>query len=165
VDFLTINGYTTSFEIKSELDNLSKLNKQISDYILAFDYNYLIVDECHISKTMAMAPQSFGIWSYRNGKYQKLRKAILNKNIQPEFQLNLLTKTELIQSFPKSNGLKKDILENVDSDKINTIFKKTLKSRYRSRWQFLVNNQSQIMPMDVQFFFNTNIKPQHIYNQ
>src|ERR1700740_2024067 len=39
VDFLTINGHTTSFEIKSELDTLTMLAKQTSDYRLVFEYN------------------------------------------------------------------------------------------------------------------------------
>lgn len=164
LDFLTINGHSTSFEIKSQLDNLLKLDKQISDYILAFDYNYLIVDECHLEKVKKIAPDSFGLWTYGNGKYSKLKNATLNKEIKPEFQLDLLTKNELIQSFPRFNGSKKEILKNLESDEINTRFKRTLKTRYRSRWQFLVNNSSQIMPMDVQFFFNTNVQPLYIYN-
>jgi hypothetical protein len=32
LDFLAINGVSTSFEIKSRLDNLYKLKKQLNDY-------------------------------------------------------------------------------------------------------------------------------------
>src|SRR5579863_6677283 len=51
-DFLTINGDTRSFEIKSELDNLQKLPKQIGDYQQVFDYNYVVIDETHFKKTV-----------------------------------------------------------------------------------------------------------------
>ena len=163
VDFLTINGYTTSFEIKSELDNLSKLSKQMADYMLAFEYNYLVIDERHIEKVKDLLPESYGLWSYKEGKYKKRRKAVLNDKIDPEVQLRLLTKRELVNSFPEIGGVLKDILNSFDANNINRQFKKALKNRYRSRWEFLVANEAQIFPIDVQFFFNTNIQPSHIY--
>lgn len=163
VDFLTINGDTTSFEIKSKLDNLSKLSKQMADYVLAFEYNYLVIDERHIEKANDLLPESYGLWSYKEGKYKKLRKAVLNDKIDPEVQLRILTKRELINNFPKIEGIIKDILNSFDANSINSQFKNILKNRYRSRWDFLVSYKAQILPIDVQFFFNTNIQPNHIY--
>ena len=163
VDFLTINGNTTSFEIKSELDNLSKLSKQMADYMLAFEYNYLVIDQKHIDKAKNLLPECFGLWSYKNGKYKKLRKASLNDKMDPEVQLRLLTKLELVNSFPRADGKIKSILNSLDTKDINRQFKKALKDRYRNRWEFLITNKSEIFPIDVQFFFNTNIEPCHIY--
>lgn len=163
VDFLTINGYTTSFEIKSELDNLSKLSKQMADYMLAFEYNYLVIDERHIEKANNLLPDSYGLWSYKKGKYKKLKKAVLNDKINSEVQLGLLTKRELINTFPEKGGVSIDILNSYDTHFINRQFKKTLKNRYRSRWEFLIDNREYIFPIDIQFFFNTNIQPRHIY--
>lgn len=164
VDFLTINGHTTSFEIKSELDNLSKLRKQMADYMLAFEFNYLVIDERHIEKAKDLLPESFGLWSYGEGKYKKLRTAKLNDKIDPEVQLSLLTKRELQNSFSEIGGVLKGILNSYDAHNINRQFKKTLKDRYRSRWEFLIANHRQIFPIDLQFFFNTNIQPSHIYD-
>lgn len=163
VDFLTINGYTTSYEIKSELDNLTKLSKQMADYILAFEYNYLVIDERHLEKANNLLPEKFGLWSYKNGKYKKLKKAELNDKIDPEMQLKLLTKKELAASFPEQQGIKKKILANNNSQIINTSFKQTIKNRYRDRWNFLILKHKLIFPIDVQFFFNKNIEPSHIY--
>ncbi len=163
VDFLTINGHTTSFEIKSELDNLSKLSKQMADYMLAFEYNYLVIDEKHIEKAKNLLPECFGLWSYKNGKYKKLKKALLNDKMDSEVQLNLLTKLELVNSFPKADGKIKNILNSLEAKDVNHQFKKILKDRYRSRWEFLMTNESEIFPIDIQFFFNTNIEPCHIY--
>ena len=165
VDFLTINGHTTSFEIKSELDNLSKLSKQMTDYMLAFEYNYLVIDHTHIEKAKKILPKSYGLWSYKNGKYKKLRKALLNEKLDSEVQLRLLTKSELANSFPKVDGEINCILNSLDAKDINIRFKKVLKDRYRNRWEFLKINKSEIFPMDVQFFFNTNIEPCHVYYQ
>lgn len=163
VDFLTINGHTTSFEIKSELDNLTKLSKQMADYMLAFEFNYLVIDERHIKKAKDLLPAGYGLWSYRDGKYKKLIKAELNDKIDSEVQLKLLTKQELVNGFSRIGGVIKDILNSYDAYYINKQFKKTLKTRYRSRWEFLINNQDCILPIDIQFFFNTNIQPNHIY--
>ena len=164
VDFLTINGYTTSFEIKSELDSLDKAKKQLADYMLVFEYNYLAIDERHKEKINDILPESFGLLTYKNGKYKKQKNAVSNNNINPEVQLNILNKQELIIFFPEMGGRISDILKSADSNYINSQFKKALKNRYRSRWEFIVANKSQILPIDLQFFFNTNILPSHIYN-
>ena len=163
LDFLTINGSTTSFEIKSELDNLSKLPKQMADYMLAFEYNYLVLDECHIEKVKDLLPENFGLWSYIGGRYKKSLKANLNDKINPEVQLRLLTKPELVNYFPEIGGVVKDILNLFDPSYINSQFKKALKFRYSSRWEFILANESEILPIDLQFFFNTNIQPELIY--
>lgn len=163
VDFLTINGCTSSYEIKSELDNLSKLCKQMTDYLLAFEYNYLVIDERHFERANDLISEKFGVWCYKKGKFKKMRKAILNDKIDPEVQLNLLTKKELLSSFPEHGGDLKKILNSLDSNSINRQFKVTLKDRYRSRWDFLVANEAQIFPIDIQFFFNTQIQPMDIY--
>lgn len=162
-DFLTINGHTTSFEIKSELDNLSKLGKQTADYMLAFEYNNLVIDERHILKAIDLVPEGFGLWSYKSGKYKKIKKAYLNDKINPEVQLSLLSKKELITWFPETAGTIKEILISYEPHVVNLKFKKALKSRYKSRWDFLVTNQNSIFPIDFQFFFNTNILPSDIY--
>lgn len=163
LDFLTINGKSTSFEIKSGLDNLTKLTKQISDYQLVFEYNYVVLDEKHLGKAESLLPESYGLWSYSKGEYLELRKAELNQQINPKFQLKLLSKRELFQSFPEQDGNADQILKQFDAKDINQRFKKILKKRYYSRWKFLVENKMEILPIDVQFFFKTKIKPQHIY--
>src|SRR6185437_5618789 len=38
LDFLTINGVSTGYEIKSSLDTLQKLSKQSADYLKAFEF-------------------------------------------------------------------------------------------------------------------------------
>jgi hypothetical protein len=163
VDFLTINGSTTSFEIKSELDTLTKLKKQMADYLLAFEYNYLVIDHSHVEKVKEMLPDGFGLWSYKNGKYRKSIKSELNTNIDPEVQLSLLTKKELVSNFPEEEGSVNRILSKYHQETINDSFKSILKERYKGRWQFLKSNHNSIFPIDLQFFFNTNITPNDVY--
>jgi hypothetical protein len=162
-DFLTINGHTSCFEIKTALDNLSKLSKQAVDYLSAFEYNYLIIDECHLEKAHQMIPDSFGLLVYKNGRSRKKRNAALNDTMNPEVQLGLLTKMELVKYFPEQQGLLKAIMQDYCKAKINERFKIILKARYKKRWNFLVSNQDDIFPIDLQFFFSNNILPKHIY--
>lgn len=164
-DFLTINGTTNSFEIKSSIDNLYKLKKQAADYILAFEYNYLVIDEKHLENALELVPESFGLWSFKNGRKRIHRDATLNKKIDAEVQLSLLTKKDLENFFSEVDGNKKQILKCFHYDEINHRFKQALKAKYNARWSFLVSNAEQILPIDLQFFFKTNLKPEYIYYQ
>jgi len=163
VDFLTINGVTTSYEIKSSLDNLSKLSKQCADYLLAFEYNNLVTHQKHLQAALKIVPKSFGILIFDGNKKTVYRKAELNESIDPGTQLSLLTKKELLVFFDGHNTVEA-VLANYSNERINNLFKKALKERYMIRWQFIVRNFFKILPIDLQFFFNTNIEPQYIYN-
>lgn len=163
LDFLTIGSHTTSFEIKSELDNLSKLDKQTADYQLAFEYNYLIVDKCHTEKALKIIPTSFGLWCFNNGKYTKVKPAIKNDKIDPIAQLKLLNKRELNSHFPDLDSSVAKIISKYSRNAINRKFKDALINRYKKRWEFISLHQKSILPIDIQFFFNTNIQPDFIY--
>jgi hypothetical protein len=164
-DFLTINGHTSCFEIKTALDNLTKLPKQMSDYMSAFEYNYLIVSECHLAKAKEVLPRSFGLWLYKNSRIEQIKKAELNEKINPWVQLGLLTRQELLRNYQGQSGKINQIVNSCSSETINNRFKLALKARYHDRWKFVVENQKHIFPVDLQFFFNTNILPKHIYSQ
>ncbi|MDH7462597.1 sce7726 family protein [Chitinophagaceae bacterium 26-R-25] len=162
-DFLTINGSTSSFEIKSSLDNLNKLKKQASDYILAFEFNHLVIDEKHTQKAIGLVPESFGLWSFKNGRKTIHRHASTNKNIDPEIQLTLLNKKDLKRFFYEVDGNVTQVLKQYSSMVINERFKAALKMKYSLRWNFLLNNVDLILPVDLQFFFKTNVNPNLIY--
>lgn len=161
VDFLTVNGHTTSYEIKSSLDTLGKLAKQSLDYKTAFELNNIVVHERHLKKCIGLIPECFGIISINKGGHEIIRKPVLNKALNPEVQLSLLTKKELGEFFGSGNVA--DILSSTDHTAINEQFKSALKKRYRSKWDFIVANSEDIVPIDIQFFFNKNISPKHVY--
>lgn len=162
VDFLTINGYTTSFEIKSNLDNLDKLAKQSVDYLSAFEFNNLVIHERHLKKCLGIIPENFGIITVEKDQHNFYRKPKFNQHLNPSVQLSLLTKKELVRFFGMGN--QEDILISNNITTINELFKLSLKERYRSRWEFVVEHSNDILPIDIQFFFNKNIKPVHIYS-
>ena len=162
VDFFTINGCTTSFEIKSTVDNLCRLPKQANDYISVFEYNNVVTDEKHVDNCRSKLPESFGIIVFKDQKLKTLRKAELNTDIKARSQLDLLTKKELLSHFKNTHS--ENILVNFKPVEVNALFKKALKERYKKRWDFVLNNSKLILPIDLQFFYNTQISPSTIYS-
>jgi len=161
VDFLTVNGHTTSYEIKSNLDNLDKLAKQSGDYIDAFEFNNVVIHERHLSKCLEIIPRTFGIITADKSAHTFIRKPIFNRSLNPGAQLSLLTKKEMLKCFGQWEINK--VLDLFSAERINELFKLSLKARYRNRWDFIVEHADDILPIDLQFFFNKNIKPAHIY--
>lgn len=94
--------------------------------------------------------------------HQMIRKPTLNKLLQAETQLSLLSKKEMQKHFGSTEL--EIILKMLDSIQINERFKKALRERYQTRWNFIVENDNEILPIDIQFFFNKNIKPTFIYS-
>lgn len=163
VDFLKVNGDTVSYEIKSRIDNLSKLSKQVSDYEKVFEYNFIVIDETHYKAALKLIPNHYGIYVLEKNKLQQLKPATLNNHLNTNIQLGLFTKRELEQTF---KSVKPDITlikESFTDEQINLCFKEMLKRRYTKRWNFLKANLSEILPIDYQFFFHHNIHPKVIY--
>ncbi|MBS4028503.1 MAG: sce7726 family protein [Ignavibacteriales bacterium] len=163
IDFLRINGSTMSYEIKSELDTLLKLKKQVNDYQKLFDYNYVVIDEKHLTNAREIIPSQYGIISVCNGKLSEILKAKKNIFICASSQLNLFTKKELEYFFEGMNCDKNKILKKYSPLKLNEIFRAMLKDRYEKKWGFLLEHRREILPIDYQFFFNNNILPSIIY--
>lgn len=161
-DFLVINGDTKSFEVKSKIDTLNRLSKQSVDYSDVFEYNTVVIDYKHLKNVENLLPDYYGIWYFDNNKKIIYREARYSPNINPHSQLGLFTKKELSNYFGTTDI--DNILRIKTSIEINQALKDTLKKRYNDRWLFLQNNWSKIYPIDIQFFFNTNVKPEIIYS-
>ena len=161
IDFLAINGDTKSFEIKSKIDTLNRLNKQVSDYGDVFEFNTVVIDTMHLSNVIKIIPEYYGIWYFEGSKKIIHRAAEYSPNINATEQLGLFNKKELRLSFGSVD--KNEILALNNSSKINQKLKEMLKNRYFDRWNFVRSNWDKILPIDLQFFFNTNVKPEIIY--
>lgn len=163
LDFLQVNGSTISYEIKSAVDNLQKLKRQIEDYTKLFEYNYVVIGKNHLSDIRKELPEKYGIYIVEKGKLREKRKALKNSLINPKFQLSIFTKKELIENFNSSKIYR--ILKEFSANKINVTFREVLKRRYYKKWQFLFDNKDEILPVDYQYFYHHNITPSIIYGQ
>lgn len=173
IDLCKLNGSSIAYEIKTDLDNLLRLNKQLNDYLEIFEKVFVI---CSLNKLPDIEKQIVlpcGIYLYSiskhgNYKFQLYRHATPSKHLNSIKQLNILRKQELIKNFsvdPLVN--RKDItsliLQEYSSSQINEIFKQVIKARYQNQWDFLKKNRSQIFEIDYQWFFKNTINPDLIY--
>ncbi|MCX6299979.1 MAG: sce7726 family protein [Bacteroidetes bacterium] len=163
VDFLKVNGDTVSYEIKSRIDNLSKLSKQVSDYEKVFEYNFIVIDETHYKAALKIIPDHYGIYVLEKNKLLQSKTAALNNQLDSNMQLRLFTKKELEQTFKNVIPDITLIKETYTDNQINNCFKEMLKRRYTKKWNFLKDNLAEILPVDYQFFFHHNIQPKVIY--
>lgn len=173
IDLCKINGYSTAYEIKTELDSPKRLESQMKDYFNIFENVYLICPEKKLDLYDNFIPEDCGIYTYRiskTGKYyfKLLRVAQKSTKIDAELQLSTLTKKDLKHYFSCPDSLEKKtmisaITDNYSSKNINTIFKEHLKEKYQDNWQFLLDNRNDILEIDYQWFFKNQIPPQIVY--
>lgn len=175
VDLCKINGKSVAYEIKTDLDNFNRLNKQISDYLKLFENVYVICSKNNINKITNIIPKECGLYSYRitsSGRYifKKEKEAVYSSYIDARSQLSLFTKQDLSQYFgvyfptDKSSIISK-LLCTYDKKTINNLFKKNFKSKYKDNWEFLSKNHSNILEIDYQWFFKNNVSPNLIYKK
>jgi len=78
-DIILVNGEVRLFEIKTDLDNLNRLDRQLSDYQKAIGKIYIVTDSknlCEINKRYSLT--RFGIIELDNFGYLRQQKEALN---------------------------------------------------------------------------------------
>ena len=130
-------------EIKSDADTYVRLARQIKDYDLYFDYNYLVVGSSHAVSSAEHVPEHWGILSVELEEdtvdIYKIREAKQNPNVEMLRKIRLLWRPELahIQSIcglPAYKQKSKDyvrqvIVERVEHDKLNELISNELFER------------------------------------
>ncbi|MGO5334926.1 sce7726 family protein [Enterococcus cecorum] len=108
-DFVLINGKAITYEIKTELDNLERLNSQINDYYKAFDHVAVVTYENNLqqlNEVLNCIDKPVGIYILRrNGRLGMIRRperycADLDNNVM----FKLLRKTEYEYILMKKYG-------------------------------------------------------------
>jgi len=173
-DLCKINGTSVAYEIKTDLDNYSRLTKQITDYYQIFEEVYIICSERKVLNIVEIVPRKCGIYSYSknnrgNYKFQLVRYALESNEISSIKQLNLVRKDEFKIYFNVASSLKErsEIIDYISlkysSDSINQMFKIILKNRFQKQWDFLKQNHKNIYEIDYQWFYKNQIMPHRIY--
>lgn len=176
LDFARLNGSSYAYEIKTELDSLDKLEKQITDYSEVFEYIHVVCHPDHYYKVLSKVPEYCGVITYNSLRegfpFYFKRKRLLNPDIDANAQLSTLTtkeldriiKTEGFKEIPSDRKIKESLLvEKVSSQKINHHFKETIKKRFFRRWNFVCANIDSIEPIDLQSFYNSTADPYWVY--
>lgn len=109
-DVATVNGIMKGFEIKSDVDSLTRLANQIERYDATFDKCTIVVGGKFKNKIDDFVPEHWGILcAYRNrvGKVtlKNVRSATFNKNVSERALLDLVWSDE-IKMFLKQNEIR-----------------------------------------------------------
>ena len=106
--FIMINGRGVVYEIKTDLDNLLRLENQIKDYYKVFSYVYVVVGNKQLPRVKEfLKDQKVGIYELTaSGKLICRKKALCNKeNLSYEAMFQVLRKAEfesiLLKHFHK----------------------------------------------------------------
>lgn len=163
-DFIMINGRGVVYEIKTDLDNLLRLENQIKDYYKVFSYVYVVVGNKQLSHVKEfLKDQKVGIYELTaSGKLVCRKKALCNKeNLSHEAMFQVLRKAEfetiLLKHFhklPEVNSFQyyrecQNWLERVN---IITLQKDVMKC-LKARTLMLVENKlEEKVPYELRFY-------------
>lgn len=97
VDVAVVNNILHGYEIKSDLDNLNRLPRQIEYYNRAFERMTIVVSQTHLQKVKEMVPRWWGIKTISKDKRRliNVRKGRRVSYQDSELLLRLLWKKEL----------------------------------------------------------------------
>ena len=176
LDIGRINGNSFGYEIKTKLDKLTKLPKQLDDYSKVLEYIFVVTHEIHLNKIQDTIPEHCGILLYelkgKAFKVNEIKKPFKSPNIDTEIQIKSLASKD-IDFILKLLGQKKTPTTRFEREKIlysimsavnfNELFKLALKNKFCERWSYLQSNFSQIQPIDAQLFFSSPADPYWVY--
>lgn len=119
VDLVVIqNNKIIAIEIKSDNDNLCRLEEQISEYKKIFDYVLIVTTEKHINRICKIVPSEVGIYIFNKNnllrKYRNPRIQRKKDKIEMLYSINAKYLYKL-ESFPQSK---------YDADEIRQVYAK-----------------------------------------
>lgn len=106
-------------EIKSDADTYARLKRQVRDYNLFYDYNYVVVGTSHAYHIQEHVPKWWGIITVEmengNPDFYMLRKPDKNPKVKWKRKLSMLWRPELahiqeINHMPKYKQKSKDFV-------------------------------------------------------
>lgn len=163
-DFIMINGRGVVYEIKTDLDNLLRLENQIKDYYKVFSYVYVVVGNKQLSHVKEfLKNQKVGIYELTaSGKLICRKKALCNKeNLSYEAIFQVLRKAEFesilfkhFHKLPEVNSFQyyRECQKWLERVNIITLQKDVMKC-LKARTLMLVENKlEEKVPYELMFY-------------
>ncbi|MFP6844344.1 MAG: sce7726 family protein [Thalassolituus sp.] len=150
-DVVAVYKHTHCFEIKSDLDSLSRLKRQIVFYDRSFQKISIVVTAKYLSVVGEYIPEHWGVMEAYTNKgsvcIRYVRGAKCNKNISVDAVLKGMWKSELENIYeclslnPMSKSASKDKLilglENISREKILTVCTQLLRTRNERKFSMM----------------------------
>lgn len=144
LDLACVNGYIHGYEIKSDRDNLSRLEGQVNIYGKVLDRATLVASPRHIDSAFSRLPSWWGIWAVESGKkgprLMSVRRGSKNPSRDPRSLVELLWQDEalkLLEQHAVATGVRGKarhqlwdrICETLDLETIAAAVRTQLKAR------------------------------------
>lgn len=102
-DVMAVSSHLTGYEIKSDSDDYSRLDRQVSAYDGFFDKNFIVISQKHKKSAGNKIPRHWGIICIEQDNVEVLRRAADNPNVSRRSQLTVLWKLELKNILVKNS--------------------------------------------------------------
>ena len=157
-DIAVINGHMIGYEIKSEVDTLSRLSSQVEKYNSVFDHSFLILTSRHLNDAMLKIPKWWGIILavQENNKdiyFKTIKNSLKNKQVNDYAVVQLLWRNEAQEILMdlgfkgkylrgKRSSLYQQIVDMLDPKDLRFIVREYLKKRetWRHPSRLLLND-------------------------
>ncbi|WP_312975490.1 sce7726 family protein [Stutzerimonas nitrititolerans] len=177
-DCVILNGTSTCYEIKSEYDNLSRLQEQLDSYLKVFDKVYVVTTEKHYEKLEPCMPASVGVLqlSSRNTLTELKSAGLSESPVDIEILMSSLRKSEymsivatLFGETPKTSNAKayeacKEMLRDANSDDIRKALCNTLKKTRKADEDFIKQLPENLLAAGIEYSFSNTSKTRLIQN-
>ena len=123
-DLLILNGTSTVYEIKTDLDQFSRLDGQLHDYCSRADRVYVVTSDQRAAAIAARVPSHVGILLLRRGGgFSTLRKAESNMpRLDPNHLFRMLRRDEALSLMARTVGYSPDVARGDLSARLRGLF-------------------------------------------
>jgi len=137
-----------AFEIKSDIDTLSRLAGQIDDAITTFNELYVVTSARYKNKNIvSLLPKNVGYLYIEKNQQKVVKKGKYIKRLSKENLTRFLWKSDL-EKYCKGNGpnletMRKVFIKTFSTIEIKNIVVEVLISRYKSRFDMFKQNKGK----------------------
>lgn len=161
-------GFSYAFEIKSDYDNIKRLNEQLPDYLKTFDFVYIVTTPTLLKEIELSISKNVGIILV-NGSVKQKRKPTLLKRLNKRFLAEFLDRKTIIKNIHKKKSsssvfdLRDTIAKELSISEIRELAIQSLIKRYSYQFSlFLYDIQhSGITEEDLKTLTGCNLSNIH----
>lgn len=125
IDVAGVGRKSFAFEIKTQYDNLERLEGQVTDYLKCFERVYVVCNDEKVSAVVDIIPDFCGIIAFSNDfrcSFDMVRDCMCDSpDLSPLSQLSCMKKPDLKRLFKSSDC--NDIVREYPQEIINEAFK------------------------------------------
>lgn len=148
VDILEIKKNSLiAYEIKSDLDNLSKIENQINDYAKTFNEVYLVLSKKFIGKYKVPSNIGYFLVDSHKRSISLKRKSSKRIHVSKENLSYFLWREDIPSIFKKKNediiSIRKKLIQKSTAKELQCLAIKALKKRYYHRFDLFLKERDE----------------------